>query len=118
MSTSLLYHAFGVRGYIYEATEYQQGGILFRIRHNHKHLRCPVCNCRRVVRRGCVEREFRTVPIGGKPVVLRLRVQRVLCLECGALRQVHKSSPLDTPQLSWGEESGDSPEADHAVSME
>lgn len=89
MSTSLLYHAFGVRGYIYEATEYRRGRILFRIGHNHKHLRCPVCNSRRVVRRGCVEREFRTVPIGGKPVVLRLRVQRVLCLECGALRQVH-----------------------------
>ena len=30
----------------------------------------------------------------------------------------HKSSPLDTPQLRWGEKSGDSPEADHAVSME
>ncbi len=89
MSTSLLYHAFGVRGYIYQATEYRQGRILFRIRHNHKRLRCPECNSRRVVRRGCIEREFRSVPIGGKPVVIRLGVQRVLCLECGVLRQVH-----------------------------
>jgi len=89
MSTSILYHAFGVRGYIYEATEYQQGRTAFRIRHNHKRLRCPECNSRRVVRRGCVEREFRSVPIGGKPVVIRLGVQRVLCLECGVLRQVH-----------------------------
>ena len=89
MSTSLLYHAFGVRGYIYKATEYQQGRILFRIRHNHKRLRCPECNSRRVIRRGCVEREFRSVPIGGKPVVIRLGVQRVLCLQCGVLRQVH-----------------------------
>ncbi|HDL86565.1 MAG TPA: transposase, partial [Candidatus Acetothermia bacterium] len=89
MSTSLLYHAFGIRGYIYKATEYQQGRILFRIRHNHKRLRCPECNSRRAVRRGCVEREFRSVPIGGKPVVIRLGVQRVLCLKCGVLRQVH-----------------------------
>ena len=89
MSTSLLYHAFGVRGYIYKATEYREGRILFRVRHNHKRLRCPECNSRRVVRRGCVEREFRSVPIGGKPVVIRLGVQRVLCLQCGVLRQVH-----------------------------
>lgn len=89
MSTSLLYHAFGVRGYIYKATEYREGRILFRIRHNHKRLRCPECNSRRVIRRGCVEREFRSVPIGGKPVVIRLGVQRVLCLQCGVLRQVH-----------------------------
>jgi len=89
MSTSLLYHAFGVRGYIYKATEYREGRILFRVRHNHKRLRCPECNSRRVVRRGCVEREFRSVPIGGKAVVIRLGVQRVLCLQCGVLRQVH-----------------------------
>lgn len=89
MSTSLLYHAFGMRGYIYQATEYRKGRILFRVRHNHKRLRCPKCNSRRVVRRGCVEREFRSVPIGGKPVVIRLGVQRVLCLKCGVLRQVH-----------------------------
>jgi transposase len=35
-----------------------------------------------------VEREFRSVPIGGKAVVIRLGVQRVLCLNCGVVRQV------------------------------
>ena len=29
MSTSLLYHAFGMRGYVYEATEYRKGRIVF-----------------------------------------------------------------------------------------
>ena len=29
------------------------------------------------------------MPIGGKLVVIHLGVQRVLCLECGVLRQVH-----------------------------
>lgn len=88
MSTSLLYHAFGVRGYVYEATEYQGGRILFRVRHNPKRLRCPECKSCKLIRRGCVNREFRSLPIGGKPVVIRLGVQRVLCLRCGALRQV------------------------------
>ena len=30
MSTSLLYHAFGVRGYIHERSEYVGGEVLFR----------------------------------------------------------------------------------------
>ena len=31
MSTSLLYHGFGIRGYRYEKTEYVQGEIVFSI---------------------------------------------------------------------------------------
>ena len=30
MSTSLLYHAFGIRGYDYVNTAYEQGCVLFR----------------------------------------------------------------------------------------
>ena len=44
MSTSLFYHGFVIRDYIYRRTEYRQGRILFRIRHNHRRLRCPKCN--------------------------------------------------------------------------
>lgn len=104
MSTSLLYPAFGMRGYVYEATEYREGGILFRVRHNHKRLRCPECNSRRLIRRGCVEREFRSVPIGGKSVTIRLGMQRVLCPKCGVLRQVHlglADSATDGRTFSW-----------------
>jgi len=31
MSTSLLYHAFGVRGYHYQRTEYAGGSVTFAI---------------------------------------------------------------------------------------
>jgi hypothetical protein len=31
MSTSLLYHAFGVRGYTYRKTEYVDGSVIFTI---------------------------------------------------------------------------------------
>ena len=31
MSTSLLYHAFGVRDYRYVNTEYVEGGVIFSI---------------------------------------------------------------------------------------
>ena len=32
MSTSLLYHGFGIRGYRYVNTKYEDGDILFTIR--------------------------------------------------------------------------------------
>lgn len=44
MSTSLLYHAFGLRGYDYVHTDYQKGGVVFTIRQRPRTCRCPVCN--------------------------------------------------------------------------
>ena len=43
MSTSLLYHAFGVRGYTYAGTEFREGRTVFRIEQPRKTLRCPEC---------------------------------------------------------------------------
>ncbi len=66
MSTSLLYHGFGVRGYAYVRTEYVGGEIAFTVRQDRRKLRCAVCGCRRLIRRGEVTRRFRTPPIGSK----------------------------------------------------
>jgi transposase len=52
-------------------------------------IRCPECGCGDVIRKGSVTREFRGVPIGLRPVFLAVRVPRVLCRRCGALRQVN-----------------------------
>ena len=88
MSTSLLYHTFGVRGYRHVGTRYEGGRTVFRIDQDPGTLRCPECRSRNVIRRGCTVREFRTVPVGSRPVVLVLPVQRVECRSCGAIRQV------------------------------
>jgi transposase len=88
MSTSLLYHGFGIRGYYYERTRYEGGDVIFTIRHDPHELRCSGCGCRKVVRRGQVERRFRVLPIGLKHIWILLAVQRVLCLACGLIRQV------------------------------
>src|SRR5258708_26473779 len=72
MSTSLLYHAFGVRGYQYVRTEYEAGHTLFTIRQPPEHWRCPACGSRDVIGRGVVERRLRTIPIGGRRVSLVL----------------------------------------------
>ena len=64
MSTSLLYHAFGIRGYQYTRTDYQGGQTIFTIREDLHTCRCSACGSSHVQSRGHVQRRFRTVPSG------------------------------------------------------
>jgi hypothetical protein len=66
MSTSLLYHALGVRGYKYVKTEYVGGEVSFTIEQPRESYCCPVCGSDRVIGRGQSYRRFRTVSIGAK----------------------------------------------------
>ena len=88
MSTSLLYHGFGIKGYHYVRTIFQEGKIIFSITPRPFSLRCPVCGSKQVKRRGTNLRMFRTIPIGSKPAFFQLPVQRVECLCCNVIRQV------------------------------
>ena len=88
MSTSLLYHAFGIRNYNYCKTEYKKGKVIFTIEHDSKSLKCPVCDTKDITLRGKKRRVFRAVPIGMKRVFIQLRIQRVKCHRCGKVRQV------------------------------
>ena len=88
MSTSLLYHGFGIRGYQYVRTQYEGGKVIFTVRQEVGDLRCGACGSRHVVRRGVYLRRFRSLPIGGRPVQVVLDVPRVGCMDCGAVRQV------------------------------
>jgi len=88
MSTSLLYHAFGIRGYDYVKTEYTEGRVIFTIRQRPHTYRCSACGTRQVAPRGHQERTFHAVPIGGKPVAVVLPIPRVACPTCGVIRQV------------------------------
>jgi len=84
MSTSLLYHAFGVVGYRQVSQRFDGGRVTIRIEQPRERLRCPQCGDAEVWAQGGEERTFRTVPIGGKPVQIQFKVPRVLCFLCGA----------------------------------
>ena len=88
MSTSLLYHAFGIRGYDYVSTAYEEGRVIFTIQQRRHTYRCSVCGAREVHPHGWEERTFRAVPIGGQPVRVVLPIPRVECRRCGVTRQV------------------------------
>lgn len=52
MSTSLLYHAFGIRNYKHTKTEYKKGKVIFTIEHDPDCLRCPRCGSKDITLRG------------------------------------------------------------------
>ena len=88
MSTSLLYHAFGLRGYDYVKTEFTAGAVVFTVRQRPHTCRCPQCDSRELIHHGHEPRSFRTVPIGRKPVWLVLPIPRIECRSCRRTRQV------------------------------
>jgi transposase len=87
MSTSLLYHAFGLRGYVYQRARYVGGATEFVVKQPSEGLRCSACKSRKVIRRGQRERRFRGLPIGSRPVWIVLPVPRLECKACGLVRQ-------------------------------
>jgi transposase len=87
MSTSLLYHAFGLVGYQYVRQEFQDGQVIFHIDKPRDRLRCSACGSDDLWTQGGIDRTFRTVPIGNKPVLLQFRVPRLRCFDCGLVRQ-------------------------------
>lgn len=88
MSTSLLYHAFGLTGYDYVRQSFVAGNVIFDVRPKGRLIRCPDCGSRDVVRRGMFERWLQTVPVGPKPVWLCVKAPRVGCRECGCVKRI------------------------------
>jgi len=86
MSTSILYHGWGLVGYDYRSTRYEGGAMIFCVEPKDQTVCCPECGREHVVRRGAKVRQFRALPIGNKPVFIEARVQRVFCEECKIVR--------------------------------
>ena len=99
MSTSLLYHCFGIVGYRCVRQSFEAGMTTFGIEQFRERLRCSACGSRDVKPRGHLERRFRTLPIGSKTTFVVLPIPRVECPSCGVVRQVSVSfaDPRRTP---------------------
>ncbi|MFT5523279.1 MAG: transposase, partial [Pirellulaceae bacterium] len=88
MSTSLLYHAFAVRGYQQTRVEFVEGMVKFHVQASEKLICCSECGSQDVLRRGFKDREFRASPIGSKPTVIVAKLPRVQCRQCQVVRQI------------------------------
>lgn len=87
MSTSLLYHGLGIRGYRYVKTLYENGGIVFVIEQPREKFRCSHCGSADVHSQGSKTRRWRCVPFGAKPVFVEFAVPRLKCWSCHNTRQ-------------------------------
>ncbi len=87
MSTSLLYHGFGISGYRYVRTNYREGGVIFTITRKKFSVRCPVCKSKNIIRHGSLPRWLRCIPIGKKATYIKTDIPRLECKECKVIRQ-------------------------------
>ena len=87
MTSSELYHVFGLQGYRTVATHFEGGGMILEVE-SLRSACCSICSSRQVIGRGRSVREYKALPFGDRPVVIRLAVRRVECQLCGAVRQV------------------------------
>ncbi len=85
MSTSILYHAFGLKGIEYKATHFVADRIIFSAEMNDQWVRCPQCGCRQTTFKGRKRRWFYMTPIGRKKCMLELILHRLKCRECSML---------------------------------
>ena len=94
MSTSLLYHAFGIRGYDYVRTEYIGGEVIFTIEQDPDDCRCsawaPTRSPPVVTSSGISFPAHR-----GPEEFRRPAIPRVDCQVCGLVGR--SRSPLPTP---------------------
>lgn len=85
MSTSVLYHAFGLKGIRYQSTHYRSDAVIFRAEMTDGLIRCPKCDCRKATFKGQKTRWFFMSPIGRKKCYLVLDFHRLNCVDCGNL---------------------------------
>ena len=104
MSTSLIYHGFGAIGYTYLKSEYRGGKIYFHIEKKPEYQYCVDCESRDVSKKGCIKREIKTVPIGGKAVIFVVNIYRLHCHACGSLKQ--EPILLSFPKKHWAKSLG------------
>jgi transposase len=79
MDRSFLYHGFGLYSHECTRTEYKGNTIIFHVQAKERQKVCPKCGEHKLVKNGYRIRDFIGLPIGGKRVILRMKVQRYKC---------------------------------------
>jgi transposase len=87
MSTSFIYHCLGLVGYRYVKAEYKDSKMIITVHKNPYKVCCPDCESTNFIRRGKITRTFKTLPLGKKPILIKVDIQRIQCLDCGCLKQ-------------------------------
>ena len=79
MNSSFLYHALGLYHHKCLREEYKSNTIILHIESKGAPKCCPKCGHAHLVKNGFRTRDFISLPIGGKKVILRMKVHRYKC---------------------------------------
>ena len=79
MNSSFLYHAWGLYDHKCSGIEYKGNTIILHIETKTPKKTCPQCGSPHLVKNGYRIRDFIGLPIGGKKVIFRMKVQRYKC---------------------------------------
>lgn len=92
MNSSFLYHAWGLYSLECTKEEYKGNKIIQHVQSKKRLSVCPKCGKSHLVKNGYRFRDFIGLPIGGKKVIIRMKVQRYKCKneECD-FDQQHKT---------------------------
>ncbi|MFW8602551.1 ISL3 family transposase, partial [Desulfobacterota bacterium M19] len=82
MSTSILYHAFGLKGIEYRSTRYIGNFVIFSAEMKNRNFICPKCRGDQIIYKGRKHRWLRMPPIGRKLCILDLLLHRIQCYAC------------------------------------
>lgn len=101
MNSSFLYHAWGLYDHKCTCEEYKGNTIILHVEAKERQRVCPNCGCRHLVKNGYRIRDFVDLPIGGKKVIMRTKVQRYKCKnkDCDYDRQ--ENIPFATGNCSY-----------------
>lgn len=83
MNSSFLYHAWGLYTHECTSTEYKGKTIILHVKSKERPKCCPKCEGRHLVKNGYRLRDFIGLPVGGKKVIIRMKVQRYKCRSKG-----------------------------------
>ena len=89
MSTSLLYHLWGVKDYTQRCIKFEGGAVWFHVDKRPGKRVCPRCGSANCILAGLVNPPpcLKTTPAGRKTVWLVLHLHRLECNDCGAIVQ-------------------------------
>ena len=84
-TTSYLYHALGLKGYVHQRTDYRGGGVFHHVELAPHKRRCRNCSARwnRLQLQGCFQRSIRTLPVATRHQFVVLHGHRQSCSQCG-----------------------------------
>jgi transposase len=85
MTTSMLYHAYGIAGVKHTSTKYEGGQVVIAAEMTHNSIHCPKCRHYQGIFRGKTVRRLRLPPFGSKKCFLELTLHRVECRNCDHL---------------------------------